>query len=111
LSKSLKHSGYLRGGFPLEVGRMWQIPVRRDCRELSVFANQHTIRIVNQFYEERDEAEHHAVHLKVDEARALGEILLAAADVLERERDGWQYNTNQSNPALRRRDGGTPQLD
>ncbi len=99
MSKRLKHSGYLRGGYKLEVGRMWEIDVANTLRELSVFANHRAIHIVDQHCgDEHQGGERNAVYLSAAEARALGEILQAAADIQEREGDWWRIHAEQADP-------------
>lgn len=108
MSKRLKHSGYLRGGYKLEVGRMWEIEVTNTLRELSVFANHRAIRIVDQHCGDHQDGERNAVYLSAAEARALGEILQAAADIQEREGDWWRIHADQADPD-RTMDGSTSQ--
>lgn len=96
----LHHSGYQRGGLVLEVGRLWEIDCgeRQPLRELSVFANEYGIRIVDMDGGEWEDAERHAVRLDADMARALGEILFDAAREQTRQASIWHMDANQADP-------------
>jgi hypothetical protein len=99
MGERLKHSGYKRDGLKLTVGRLWEVDTSLDnLRELNVYASSKSIRIVDAFCGDWEFAERNAIYLTVDQARALGEILLAAADVAERESVLWSTDKGQADP-------------
>lgn len=96
----LPHSGYRRGGLKLDVGSLWEIDCgeRQPLRELSVFANEYGIRIVDMHCGEWEMAERAAIRMDAEMALALAEVLLDAAGVQLREASVWRMNANQANP-------------
>ena len=95
----LKHSYYPREGYKLDVGRLWEISTGADTiRDLGVFADARGIRIRDMHCGEWEMAERSAVHLTPDQARALGEILLEAADIIESRSGMWRTHARQADP-------------
>ena len=94
----LEHSRYPREGFKLEAGALWEVSVEHSLRDLVVLASADGIRIRDTFCGEWEMAEQSAVHLDADEARQLGEMLLAAADATESRRGVWSVNAVRVNP-------------
>ena len=79
----LEFSDNQRDGYPLDVGRLWEVDVESTLRNLNVYVSTAGICIVNMWCGELEMAEQQAIHLTVEEALALGEILGAAAAVTE----------------------------
>lgn len=101
----LEHGCYPREGLTLDVGALWEISSGANTtRDLVVIASADSIRIRDMLCGEWEMAERAAVDLSVEQSRALGEILLAAADVAESRRDTWRTHGNQADPrpALKR---------
>jgi hypothetical protein len=94
----LKHSDYPRDGYKLDIGRLWEVLVDQSLRTLNVYANADGIRIKDTFCGEWEIAERNAVRLSVTEARALGEILLAAADLAAWQDDNWRSHSKMADP-------------
>ncbi|MFM8857459.1 MAG: hypothetical protein ACKOI2_09715 [Actinomycetota bacterium] len=105
MTEYLEHSQYPRDGYRLDLGRLWEIDTGWETiRDLVVFANADGIRIGDMRCGEWEMAERSAVHLTVEQARAPGEILLAAAQRVEWDASMWRTHATQVNPtsALKR---------
>lgn len=95
----LEHTPYPRDGYRLELGRLWELGTGSNTlRELAVVATATDIRIRDMYCGEWEDAERNALHLTVDQARALGEVLLAAAEEVERFGPMWQSHACQADP-------------
>jgi hypothetical protein len=95
----MKHSDNARKGWPLSIGAMWEIETQQSLRDLYVYAGELGIRIVNMFCGEKEMAERAAVHLSVDEAEALAEVLAAAVESARWNSEGvWKNNAVRADP-------------
>lgn len=104
MAEYLKHSHYPRDGYQLDIGRLWEIDCGYSMRELDVFANANGVRIRDMGCGEWEMAERAAIYLSAERARQLGEILLAAAEVVERNADMWQRHSRMADPGPRLRE-------
>jgi hypothetical protein len=95
----LKHSYYPRDGYQLDVGRLWELDTgSHTMRDLEVFADSRGIRVRDMYCGEWEMAERSAVHLTPELARALGEILLEAAQQVEHNASIWKTHARWADP-------------
>lgn len=94
----LEYSGNDRGGYSLDTGSLWEVGVDHSARTLTVCAGPDRLRIVDTYCGEWEMAERAAVHLNPSEARALGEILIAAAGETSWRSNQWRSNARQADP-------------
>lgn len=96
----LKHSDNDRKGWPLEIGAVWEIGTHHSLRDVLVYAGEPGIRIVDVFCGEKEMAERTAVHLSIDEAEALAEVLAAAVEASRWNSDAvWKGNAVRADPS------------
>jgi len=91
-AKRLKHSANDKGGVPLETGRMWKIHREHSLNVQFVYASPEAIRLVTIWNGEWEQAQREAVHFSPEEARAVGEALLDAAEASLQHRNWWTIN-------------------
>ena len=114
MTEYLEHNHYPREGYTLDVGALWEISTGAvTTRDLVVIASAESVRIRDTFCGEWEMAERAAVHLSVEQARALGEILLAAADLTESRRGMWRGHAGagRSGPGTGPSPGRPPRPD
>lgn len=78
---------------------MWEIEREHSLNEMFVYATGSGIRVIDMWCGEHEDAERSALRISDPAtARALGEILIAAADLTDRHRHQWNSNSRRADP-------------